>query len=85
VTLDKLPRISVHQSPIYNTEQKLTLGGKREVKVKHVGPDSVLLLILKQSLALCSFTVWLHDITKDSRTWWKFVCLPLALQVGKTL
>lgn len=55
------------------------------MRVKHVGPNSVLLLILKQSLALCSFTVWLHDITEESRTRCKFVCLPLALRVGKTL
>lgn len=55
------------------------------MKVKHVGPNSVLLLILKQPLALCSLTVWLRDITEESRARCKFVCLPLALWVGKTL
>lgn len=54
------------------------------MKVKHVGPNSVLLLTLEQSLALCSLTVWLHDITEESWTWCKLVCLPLALWVGKT-
>lgn len=85
MTLDNLPRISVHQLPIYKVEVNIPLWGKRDVKVKCVGPNSVLLLIPKQFLTLCSLTAWLHDIAEGSRTWGKFVCLPLALRVGKTL
>lgn len=69
----------MHQLPTYKVEVNIPLWGKGDVKVKRVGPNSVLLLIPKQFLTLCSLTAWLRDIAEGSRTWGKFVCLPLAL------